>query len=506
MSGVYGASLYGTGLYTAPPVITWSVLVKWDGTNEIDEAGALMELSMTRGRKHLVRGADGFEPMGVGETTLVLRNHDGRYDPLNSSSDIYPNVEPGKEVRIRVTGADGTTYNMFRGHLYDIKPLEGKGVKRVRFVIRDGWQWLKDRKVRAATQLSYRTDQALNALKSAAGYPFATSLYIGTDTIPYWWGTDADAMSQMQSVVDSEFGLIWIAADGTLTFRRRPYQWMLSASHTLTGTNINEINFAQPWEVVRNVIQVRAYPTEVRTKQVLWRSEAPIKVRAGKTITLNVEYNLQTTQDQTGVAINVRAVAASLETLVPSGDWVAYANENGTGDNLNAFATLTATNKGDSAQIVITNSGTRALFILGLKLRGALLIKNNVVTVEEDVSGTEPERSLLVNVPWQQDIDKAQRYAEYLADFFTDPRAAPVVRTNIAGLAIQCAELFTGMQINIAALGLSNKLYRLCGVTHHWDAISRNVMDTRFYLERNDDNTYFTLNSSELNGAHVLAY
>lgn len=470
-----------------------------------DESGNLMEIQTQRGRKHLVRGANGFEPMGIGEASLVLRNSDGRYDPLNTSSPLYDAVAPGKEVRVQV-GENGTYYNIFTGHIQDIKPITNGSVARVQVLVRDGWQWLKDRTVRLAAQANYRTDEALNALRGAVNYPFSSSIYVGVDTIPYWWAGNRDAMTEMHSVSDSEFGLLWIAADGTLTFRRRPYQWFLSASHTLTGLNINELNFAQPWEVMRNVIQIRVYPIEQRTKQILWKSQGMLKVRSGKTITLNVKYNLRTGQDEQALAMNVRAAALSIDNPAKTVDVIASATEGGIGPDESTGLTITVTNKGEEGTIVITNNRAYTLWISRLQLKGRVIIFNNAVTVETDSSGSDPERSFVLDLPWQQNVEKAQLYADYLSTFMMDPRAAPTVRTNRAGLAIQCAELFTGIQFTIASLGLSAKLYRLCGVAHEWNALSHNVLQTQMFLERKDETGYFTLDTSQLDGADVLAY
>lgn len=470
-----------------------------------DESDNLMEIHTQRGRKHLVRGANGFEPMGIGEATLVLRNVDGRYDPLNTSSPLYNAVEPGKEVRIKV-GESGTYYNIFTGHIYDVKPMQSGQTKRVQVTVRDGWQWLRDRKVRVDAKAKYRTDEAINAVKSAVNYPFSSDVYVGADTIPYWWAGNRDAMSEMQSVNDSEFGLLWIAADGTLTFRRRPYQWQLSASHTLTGDTINELAFAQPWEVMRNVIQLRVYPVELRSKQILWKSQGMIKVRGGKTITLNVEYNLRTGQDEQALALHVRTAALTIDSPVKTVDVIVSANEGGVGPDESAGLTISVTNKGEEGQIIITNNRAYTLWISRLQLKGRVIIFNNAVTVETDNSGSDPERSFVLDVPWQQDVDQAQLYADYLATYMVDPRAAPTVRTNRAGLAIQCAELFTGIQFTIASLGLSAKLYRLCGVQQDWSAQAPDLLNTVMFLERKDEGSYIYLDTYQIGGVETLAY
>lgn len=472
-----------------------------------DESDPLMELHTRRGRNHLVRGANGLEPMGIGEATLTLRNIDGRYDPLNADSPLYPDVAPGKVVRVFLDdSADGGKYAVFTGHLYDIRPIQDAQSKRVQMVLRDGWQWLKDRTVRLAAQTTYRTDQAITALAAAANYPFDSSIVVGNDKIPFWWASNHDAMSEMQSVVDSEFGILFIQGDGTLTFYPRAEQRKLSPSyHEISGTKLNDLILGQPWDVLRNVIQIRVYPTEVRTKQVLWKSQSPIKVRSGKTITLIAKYNLRTSQDETGLATNVAVGALDIDQPVKSTDIIVTANEDGSGADESVGLAVAVTNKGEEAQIVITNNKQVTLWISRLQLRGKTIIKNNAVTVETDNSGSDPERSFVLDVPWQQDVDKAQLYADYLASYMTNPRAAITVRTYIAGAEIQCKELFTDVLLNVSAVGVQER-YRICGNEQNWSAQSPNLLNTLLHLEPRDTNDYIVLDTYQVGGAEVLAY
>ena len=502
-SGTFGTSLYGAGVYGATPPLWWQVMIEWDGTTFVDEGPNLMELRSSRGRTKTLRGANGFEPMGIGELVLTFRNFDGRYDPLNSSSPLYPDVAPGAEVRVSVIHS-GLTYDVFCGHIYDIKPIANGANRRAQIIVRDGWQWLKDRKVRAETRFDFRTDEAIDTIATNAGYPFLVLVETGDDTIPYWWAGNRDAMTEIQSVAESECGTVNINRSGILTFTPRSALRGITASHTLTGSNIQELNFAQPWDVVRNVIQVRSYPTEVRTGQVLWRSQAPIRLRAGHTRNFVVDYNLQTAQDEEGLAINVKASALSTVTPVATTDYTAYENADGSGATVTGDISIFVDNLGEQARIEMTNSGTSTAWVT-LKLRGAVIIKNNAVTMETDNSGGETARSFVLDVPWQQDVDKAQLYADFLAAFLSDPRAAPTVRMNNAGLDIQLAELFTGYELDITGV-VENKIYRSCGVDHSWSALSPLVLNTRLYLEHTDETDYFTLDVSELDSTDELAY
>ena len=147
----YGTSeTYGTAGATEEGEVTWVLMVDWDangifdGTNEADR---LIDFKMTRGNKHyLATSGSGFAPMRGGKAVLTLDNHDRRYDPRCSSSPLYANVGPGKQVYLRViNNSDQTNYDILKGVIADIRPLSGPGGdKKVRMVVNDYMQEIDD--------------------------------------------------------------------------------------------------------------------------------------------------------------------------------------------------------------------------------------------------------------------------------------------------------------------------------------------------------------------------
>src|SRR3990167_9369781 len=140
----YGTFLYGpagTGaLYGATPTEDfnlWTFQVDWLGdlsyappSNTFNnEALRMKSLTTVRGRQHFL-SKDGFDRYEPGEAVGIFDNSDGRYDPYNTSSPLYPYVEPGRLVRILVKdGTSGTNYGVMRGVVKDIQPLLRNGVE-----------------------------------------------------------------------------------------------------------------------------------------------------------------------------------------------------------------------------------------------------------------------------------------------------------------------------------------------------------------------------------------
>jgi hypothetical protein len=82
---------------------TLQVDVKWDGTNWVDITADIRFLSCSSPR----RSGTGlvFQP---GSFSMTLDDRLRKYDPSYTSGTYYPNIKPGKQVRVRVTPPSGS--------------------------------------------------------------------------------------------------------------------------------------------------------------------------------------------------------------------------------------------------------------------------------------------------------------------------------------------------------------------------------------------------------------
>ena len=90
----YAEDVYGDGRQAD---IQFGFIVKWDGSYYGDnEANRMVSLNVRRGRPAMLApGGRGFQPFQPGQAFAVFDNEDGRYDPFNASSPLYPHVTPG---------------------------------------------------------------------------------------------------------------------------------------------------------------------------------------------------------------------------------------------------------------------------------------------------------------------------------------------------------------------------------------------------------------------------
>ena len=102
------------------PNLLWSLEIDWAGTGSYDENQAherLVDLDVLRGRERFIRPlADGFEPMSNGVAVVTLDNEDERYNPDNTVSDLYGNLNAGKFAQIKVKNSgSGTPHPLLAG-------------------------------------------------------------------------------------------------------------------------------------------------------------------------------------------------------------------------------------------------------------------------------------------------------------------------------------------------------------------------------------------------------
>lgn len=484
-------------------ILTFYLDVDWDGDGvfEEDEAGYLQAFTLTRGREYMLKAsAKGFADTEVGTAEITLKNVDGRFDPLNTGSAIYPNVKPGAEAKLRVYDGS-TTYSLIRGRIADIVPTGAGARKKVKLKLVDGAQWLKDHAIRSATFTAKATDSAIDEVLTLAAWPAAwgDALTAGDDTLSYWWADGESALEAIDALAQSEVGFFYIAGDGKATFKPRNKNYNQTSAFTFNGDDILEdgILFAQPWETVRNLVQVQCYPRVLQTSGVLWTyNEKPYLEPNG-----SLEVFATFTYDSRNVA------ALNLIEPVTVTDFAANTLVDGTGTDVTANVTVTMTAYAKSCKLVIANtSATEVAYLTLLQVRGQAVDCPNVAVVEVDNSGGAiyGARTLALDLAWQQNTPVAFDLATWLSSYLANPLGAPKLAL-VPQPTRQFSELFTVFTLNLSGLGI-NQQYRVAQITHDWDISFPNLVFTKWTCESVDTNSYFTLDDSNLDETDVLAY
>jgi len=441
--------------------------VDWDGDGvyEADEGGPLYGVTLERGRKNVIaRNGNGFEPPQPGSGTLLLLDLDGRYDPWNETSPIYPNFTANKRFRIEVE-ENGTVWPVMTGNIKKIQRVEGN-VPAVRLDL-EGALALLGEDVWVTMQKNIYAGDAMEMVLDAAGWPADRDLSAGVDEKAVWWVSGVSALQALHELAEAEYGTLVMRADGTIRFRSRHDFYDVVA--TVTGADIQRgYRIPLPWDVVRTVARVRAYlPKD--TSGLLYEYQASVPVQGSETAE---------------IFISVQDVYIGEITSV---EHMANASADGTGADVSDQVTVTATLLSPQrVKLEVANSSTSTVYLQSVKFYGNGVTMDGYVDYEarnDDGAALYGERALTVDVMWLQDALVAKDIADHLAWWYGEPatgRAAVEVRLKDRP-ALQFG-VDVGDVVSLD-LGSIQGNYRLIHVEHHWlDRVGR-MVETKWILQ-----------------------
>lgn len=452
---LYKSLKYAGGLYgsSTPANVRWGLSVDWDENGAYDsdnEAVYLTGLRVSRGRSSYIEERGGkFVPISIGRAELVLRNHDGRYNPYNTSSPLYPNIGPGKFAQIIVRyGAD--TYTVFTGVIQDLVPIGYN--QAVRVVIEDGLRWLADQNISTAVYEQTDAQAVIELLLAQVLWPpqWGQDVGSGADVLEYWWARGWSAFDEMRDVADSELGLFHVAADGKFVYRKRqddPASVLsLDQSQLLTNPTL-----PQPWSFRRNIVKVLGHPQRAMPLDVVWQG-SEFAISPGESVTITAELS---------------EAAINMITPVATTDYTAYSQSNGAGYNLTGYISVTMTTLAMSAEITLRNSGTRLAYVNFLQVRGNAISAGVVSGTSTGTGYDRHPRSLELDLIWQQDENNPDTFAEQLLTRLNAETPFPVVQIQQRPDVQYAADLFDMVDVDLAAIGISDT-FRLGHVEHEW--------------------------------------
>lgn len=189
------------------------------------------ELKYKRGRKNELNRVE------TGEGSLLLKDIASDFDPTNTAGRYYPNIRPYIPIRGRAT-VGGTTYDLFQ-HFLERLPR----TKRVRSVytersltLVDGFEWMNRAGLSGASYASELTGTRVANVLNTASWPAALrNIGAGADTIAaasFTVNDEAKALAHLLDVADWENGLLFVDAQGRMTFVSRTS--LITSPYTLS--------------------------------------------------------------------------------------------------------------------------------------------------------------------------------------------------------------------------------------------------------------------------------
>ena len=478
---VYSTAKYGTGDPGPQPVATgalvkWVIMIDWTGSGftGVNEAQYCVGMTVKRGREfYIAAKANDIEAMRVWPSTMVMDNATGRYDPYNMDSPLYPNVKPGRRVKIQVIEvANGTVHDVLTGHIADIQPESGNE-HQVTITINDGLQWLNDQMVSLPMVLHSTISTAITSILGYANYPFGRDVNAWAQPIPVFDAAQYNAADTVNALASGSLGTFFIAADGTAKYY--PLSYAGQPSHALDqAVLLKEIKLATPWENIRNVIKVNALRRGQYPPAVIYSSGA-MSIASRTISTTNITY----------------PASLGVHSGAPNYDYRANTASDGSGTDITGSCYVGLSNiTSTSATLYVYNSTFATMYVTFLQIWGSTFVDQKEFTTSTDSSSVStygPRRFELAN-PWLQDTGYARAFAVLLKDFCSQSQTNPVVRMEARETVQYGIELMDTIALTISKLGV-NSSFRVGGIEHEWLAGNGGVKNgqsvlTTLYLQK----------------------
>lgn len=222
----------------------------------VDITDRVRSVSVKRGRSRTL------ERTVAGICQIELDNRDRTFDPLNAASPYFGSITPRKQFRVSRDGAAIWTGNVEDwSWQYD---LSGDAVAVAQGV--DGFAVLANATLTPGTATTEATGTRVGKVLTDAGWPVtqrvlsAGQATIDDDVV----GADVNALSYLEKVSVSDPGLIFVAKDGSFTYRDRADLQDPTSGGVTFGPGSGQIPFseyqaASVTEEMKNAVEVTWY-------------------------------------------------------------------------------------------------------------------------------------------------------------------------------------------------------------------------------------------------------
>jgi len=472
----YSEEPYGTISPGQAANLRWTFIVAWDGTyTGENEASRMVDLSVRRGRQHQIGSAGGPETFAVGRAIGEFDNSDGRYDPWNTSSPLYPNVRPGKFVRIAVKDDDGgVNYQVMRGVIDDILLIKRGKDQVARIVVSDGFSWLAGKTINRGLTQDVQKYTNVIRVRDKADWPdveWGSDITVDTTNHAYWWAWNQNALKALHEFNQAEWAVAFCNREGRLTWHPRDWGYLRTISISQAEI-LADIGRPNPWESVRNIIRVTSAPKELNEAgAILWQLRGTPAIADGAEFYIEALFKYEEWQP-CGAAVGF--------------DHTVNAEAGGGGADLTGDCPLTYdTDIGEGAKITITNNSGSDGYITLLKTTGDAIYAPSIdirEAADTDSQADYGPKTLEVKSRWIEDTEYAQTLATWLLSEFKDPRDSPIIQIEDRAVEQFYPDLWDRVVLNVPFLGTLG-IYRVGHIEHQWLNPTGQSVRTTFKLE-----------------------
>lgn len=302
------------------PELEARVYVSWDGSGAFtgpyddvtpDVAGE-PGLVVTEGRD----AAQTLAPPRVASGTFELFNHDGTYSQHRADSPVYQRVLPGRPVGYRLSAGTATPYDEARPY-DEADPYDGRGTWEAgRHVIDDisqqtGWGQqrvglgtigtevvLIDSRITVPLQLGLRTDQCVQLILDACGWPASRRIIgLSDTTLIAWWCDEQQPWAALLELLGAEGpGTFYVDRYDNFHWEGRNFRTITTRANTSQATFsdrsgggglwFRQIGYDPNYQSISNRATFSTRRRQAQAITKVWEYGATLTLTAGESRTL----------------------------------------------------------------------------------------------------------------------------------------------------------------------------------------------------------------------------
>lgn len=316
---------------------------------------------------------------------IVMDNHDDLFTPSNSLSPLYGNLLPKRPIRI-TAGFAGETIPQFIG-MTDAKPEIDEKNKTATFYCIDFLKFMMDQPLdEELMYIDLRTDEIIESLLEGGGILASQmDLDTGSVIIPFaYFPKGMKRGEALRLVAESELGNLSMAENGRATFQNRTNWNDNTPVWDFNKLNTLERKTASKSDII-NVVEVYSQARAVMAKQKLWEMSGTVEIKPGSTAEIFPDF-----RDDYGALPVTTMDDPQYITVASTSLYATNELEDGSGDPLNSFVSLTASDLfSTGAKLVFSNAhSSKSIFITQLELFATpAKVQNDIyVRVQDDAS------------------------------------------------------------------------------------------------------------------------
>lgn len=353
----------------------------------------------------------------ISKVSIVLSNRAGTYSFGNSASALYGKLVPGVPIRVKATYS-ATDYVYWTGYIqrYVVSGVAAGQVPLCTLECSDLADYLAQFTPVNVSLAERTTAAAYTAIAAAAGLSGGDYSFGGLQTLPLHWVRNADALTAMAQVQQSEMGGQWyIDADGVIQGESRASRLGISVDDTWgDGTNIMpsaaSVEVSDADLISKASVQAQIF-VEDRDEQVIFafsRNAAnptpdSLAIAAGQT------YG--------PVSLDYPTLVETVAAQESGEDYTFNTAIDGTGTDITSDLTVTMTEQGAGFQLTLKNGNASTGYVTKFEKKGLAhnyVPDRPIFTYSLPISGDKTERGITVQLPFADDSGNARDFAVQL--------------------------------------------------------------------------------------------